>query len=140
MENKSGLDKHECTKCGSKCQEPTNKSTTILKDKPHYLDNGVAKGGKTELEAWIDKRMQDGKEVSYETIQNKKMSIEHPLYIVYDLESDTPTDTHGPNHIEVDILCENDDHSYQESLKTKLTFEGYDSLDKFISNILFHNS
>ncbi len=52
------------------------------------------------------------------TQKNQKVKdiIKNPKYI-YDFETDTSTDIHKPNHVEIDILKIDEGHTYESCLK-----------------------
>jgi DNA polymerase III epsilon subunit-like protein len=60
-------------------------------------------------------------------------NILNPKYIIYDFETDTHTDIHKPNHVEVDVLeiDENQTHDYQDCLLENFGIKGYGCENKF---------
>ena len=59
--------------------------------------------------------------------------IQHPKYIIFDFETDTHTNTHRANHVEVDVIKigEQDNHNYDDCLIKSFGFNGYDCATKF---------
>ena len=57
----------------------------------------------------------------------------NPKYVIFDFESDTHTNIHTPNHVEVDVLKidERQTHDYDKCLIKSFGFNGYDCASKF---------
>jgi hypothetical protein len=57
----------------------------------------------------------------------------YPKIITYDFETDTHTNIHKPNHVEVDILQidENETHDYDKCLKHSFGINGYNCTKEF---------
>ena len=95
------------------------KNSTTNKDLAHYLKKtGFCKGSREELLAKIEgiEDMECVKDISY--------AHSHPRYIIFDVETDTSTLTHMPNHVEVDILQidEARAHDYEECLISTVVY------------------
>ena len=96
----------------------------MLKELGHYLTRDFTKGSKGEVEAKL------------KTLKNPDEFIEkvlQPKYIIYDFETDTHTDIHIPNHVEVDIIKidKDDTHNYKDCLINKFGINGYGCDVKF---------
>ena len=105
----------------------------VIKDVQHYLKSEYCKGSNKEINDKISKISDKitGSERN-KRIKEIKEGINNTSYIIYDFETDTHTNTHIPNHVEVSVkVCE--DHSYEKSLVHRTTFEGYGCDDKFCS-------
>ena len=63
--------------------------------------------------------------------ENKIDRIKDPTYIIYDFETDTHSLTHVPNHVEAAVLTVSDDHTYENSLVTTFSANGYGCEQKF---------
>ena len=61
----------------------------MIKEMSHYLKRGFTKGSTEEIN---------------ETKEKYRKQITNPRYIIYDFETDTHTNIHKPNHVEVDVL------------------------------------
>ena len=90
----------------------------MIKEMSHYLKRGFTKGSKEEIN---------------ETNEKYRKQITNPRYIIYDFETDTHTNIHKPNHVEVDVLQidENLSHNYQDCLTNSFGIPGYNCEDKF---------
>ena len=91
----------------------------MLKELGHYLESEYTKGSSLEIVNTKSKKRQ--------------MEIKCPKYIIYDFETDTSTDIHKPNHVEIEILKIDDKltHDYDLCLKKSLNFNGYGCETKF---------
>ena len=90
----------------------------MIKEMSHYLKRGFTKGSTEEIN---------------ETNEKYGKQITNPRYIIYDFETDTHTNIHKPNHVEVDVLQidENLTHNYQDCLTKSFGIPGYNCEDKF---------
>ena len=97
----------------------------MLKDISHYLTRKFTKGSSEELAL--------GKNVDH---------IKHPRYIIYDFETDTHTDIHKPNHVEIDILeiDEGMTHTYNNCLVGSFNFNGYGCENAFCDWLFTENN
>ena len=91
----------------------------MVKELSHYLTRGFTKGSEEEI--------------ALAKTEQAKAKILHPKYIVYDFETDTHTDIHIPNHVEVDVLQIDDGftHKYENCLVESFGIPGYDCDTKF---------
>ena len=67
----------------------------MLKELGHFLRRDFTKGSEGEIK---------DKEQRLEKPEKAIKNILEPTYIIYDFETDTHTDIHIPNHVEVDII------------------------------------
>ena len=65
----------------------------MLNELSHYLKKSYTKGSSVEIA-----NAQESEN------ENRVEIITYPKYIIYDFETDTSTDIHKPNHVEIDIL------------------------------------
>ncbi len=89
---------------------------------PHHLQRNYTKGSLEEIEIYEGKN------------KNKMIDrIKQPKYVVFDFETDTHTDIHKPNHVEVDILQidEMETHNYEDCLIHSFGINGYGCEAKF---------
>lgn len=121
---KETYDKHEC--CEDLKKKTVNKKNEgkMIKELSHYLTKAYTKGSKGEIENKLN------------TLKNSDKAVEeilHPKYIIYDFETDTHTDIHIPNHVEIDILKidETQSHKYENCLINSFGFNGYGCDEKF---------
>ena len=96
----------------------------LLKDLAHYLDRGICKGSQQEIDE------------KYKTLKNPEKIIDqilHQKYVIFDFETDTHTNTHKPNHVEVDVIQigEKENHNYDDCLIKSFGFNGYDCARQF---------
>ena len=93
----------------------------MVKELSHYLTQNYTKGSREEIATKLETIEDSAKHVG---IMNK---ILRPTYIIYDFETDTHTDIHKPNHVEVDILQVDEDqtHNYDKCLIKKFGISGY---------------
>ena len=65
--------------------------------------------------------------------ENRVEIITYPKYIIYDFETDTSTDIHKPNHVEIDILQMDETltHTYESCLQKNFKISGYGCETKF---------
>jgi hypothetical protein len=77
------------------------------------------KGSKRELVARLINTASEERAAHIRDLHN------NPRYVIYDLETDTHTLTHRPNHCEVEILKTHHTHDYEKSIVGRKTFEGY---------------
>ena len=108
--------KHVCGENTRKKKQPG----TMLKELPHYLKKKHTLGSKEEMETCCQKPT---------TLDR----ISRPRYIIYDFETDTHTDIHRPNHVEIDVLKidQAQGHRYEDCLRDSLAFTGYGCEAKF---------
>ena len=97
----------------------------MLKDVSHYLTRKFTKGSSEEIAL--------GKNVD---------NIKHPRYIIYDFETDTHTDIHKPNHVEIDVLevDEGTTHTYDNCLVYSFNFSGYGCQNVFFDWLFTENN
>jgi hypothetical protein len=62
----------------------------MLNELSHYLFKNYTKGSSDEINNTKSEIIKD--------------IIKNPKYIMYDFETDTSTDIHKPNHVEIDVL------------------------------------
>jgi hypothetical protein len=102
------------------------------------LTKNYTKGSEEEIEALTKDRIEKaipkikakfedrGEHIVEKIIESTKLKIKKEVtskilyqkYIIYDFETDTHTDIHKPNHVEVDVLQidENETHDYNNCL------------------------
>ena len=114
--HKKDFEKHDCAKIQVR---PENKNKAIIKDIAHYLKAEFCKGSKRELAARLTNTTSEKRAAHIRDLHN------NPRYVIYDLETDTYTLTHKPNHCEVEILKTHNTHDYEKSIVGRKTFEGY---------------
>ena len=115
-----------------------NNTKTIYKESNNYMYGECLKGSLEEINKLAA--------TTQRTIEQATDKVKHPLYIVFDIETDTSTlrtthnasnrknpnqYLHRPMHIEVDIIRPSENHEYEDSLIEKLTFPGYNCIDDF---------
>ena len=124
--SKTAFENHECGE-GKKKKINYKTSDKLLKDLAHYLTPNFVKGSKEEIEDKCKTLKNEFK------LKKAKEIISHPQYIIYDFETDTHTDVHKPNHVEVDILKIDNDitHEYEKCLVNKFGINGYDCCGEF---------
>jgi len=110
------LKKHDCAKVQVR---PENKNKAIIKDIAHHLKAEFCKGIKHKLVARLTNTTSEERAAHIRDLHN------NPRYVIYDLETDTHTLTHKPNHCEVEILKTHHTHDYEKSIVGRKTFEGY---------------
>ena len=111
---------HVCGECvKNKLRKEKNKGK-MIKELSHYLNKKFTKGSKEELQ-------------QYEGKQKAIDKIVQPKYIVYDFETDTHTDIHKPNHVEIDVLRIDSKltHNYEDCLIDSFGINGYGCEAKF---------
>jgi hypothetical protein len=116
-ERKETFEKHECDEKEKKRED--NKDPTILKDIAHYMKGEFVKGSAEEIKFRTSEITERKKLMAIED------SIRHPKYIIFDFETDTHTNIHIPNHVEVACLKIHDSHDYGKCITQWKTFEGY---------------
>jgi hypothetical protein len=118
--HRNDFEKHECdTNLSKKKKVDKRTEFKMVKELSHYLTKGFTKGSEEEIEA-----------VKTEAAKNK---ILQPRYIIYDFETDTHTNIHTPNHVEVDVLKidEGLTHNYESCLVESFGIPGYNCEAKF---------
>ena len=90
----------------------------MLKELGHFLRRDFTKGSEGEIK---------DKVLRLEKPEKAIKNILEPTYIIYDFETDTHTDIHIPNHVEVDIIKIDDEqtHDYKNCLIEKFGINGY---------------
>ena len=90
----------------------------MIKELSHCLRRGFTKGSIEEIS---------------ETKEKHRKQITNPRYIIYDFETDTHTNIHKPNHVEVDILQidEMETYNYEDCLINSFGINGYECEAKF---------
>ena len=101
--DKDAFHNHNCDDNGEdkiKKKMEQNNEGKMITDLAHYLTSSFTKGSKEEIAELIAKVEHPNREKE-ETIKKK---ILNQRYIIYDFETDTHTDIHKCNHVEVDVL------------------------------------
>jgi hypothetical protein len=112
-------------------------SGEMRKELAHYIKRKYTKGSKEEITAKrkeiIRKREGKPENETNQIIKGNTEAILHPKIITYDFETDTHTNIHKPNHVEVDILQidENETHDYDKCLKHSFGINGYNCTTEF---------
>jgi hypothetical protein len=115
-----------------------NNTKTIYKEIKNYMYGDCLKGSLEEINNLVA--------TTKRTTEEATDKVKQPLYIVFDIETDTSTlrtpsnvsnrrnpnqYLHRPMHIEVDIIRPSENHEYEDSLIEKLSFPGYNCIDDF---------
>ena len=122
---KDTFENHKCADSGIKKKKVDFRTEgKLLKDLAHYIERGFTKGSDGEIAE--KNKLLKKPEASVRKITN-------PRYVVFDFESDTHTNIHEPNHVEVDVLeiDQGQTHNYEKCLETSFGFNGYDCCEKF---------
>jgi hypothetical protein len=99
----------------------------MLNELSHYLKKSYTKGSSVEIA-----NAQESEN------ENRVEIITYPKYIIYDFETDTSTDIHKPNHVEIDILKIDNDltHTYDTCLQDTFNINGYGCENNFVIGYL----
>ena len=111
------FNKHNCDSNGedkTKQRMEQKNDGKMIKDLAHYLTSSYTKGSKEEIGELIAKL----EEPDIKKVNNIKNKILNQRYIIYDFETDTHTDSHKCNHVEVDVLKVDEEltHEYDNCL------------------------
>ena len=90
--HKATFECHECAKSIKKKTTNPKHQGKMLKELGHFLRRDFTKGSEGEIK---------DKVLRLEKPEKAIKNILEPTYIIYDFETDTHTDIHIPNHVEV---------------------------------------
>ncbi len=149
FEKENTFKKHNCADCEmgqnySKKNRKQVRNSTINKELSHYLNKKAMKGGMQEVKEKM-KHLINIMEVNGESMESEetKKYLEKKLkyykdkifkdkIISFDIETDTHTNTHIPNHIDADVLSINGtNHEYNDCKIDTFSHTGLDCIDKF---------
>ena len=121
---KATFENHACEDAGVRKKVNLRTQGMLLKDLSHYIERGFTMGSVGEIGE------------NNQKLKRPKASVRkitNPRYVVFDFESDTHTNIHEPNHVEVDVLeiDEGQSHEYEKCLLKRFGFNGYDCCEKF---------
>ena len=121
------------------CTVKKNNDKRNHKELPHYVKPKFCLGSKEELEQKME-GLNEAKIDNPDKAENIQALINGLIgdfnerkLIIYDFETDTNTDIHIPNHVEVDCLRIDEEltHDYDKCLQKKESFTGYGCDIKF---------
>ena len=108
---KSSFENHQCNTEIIKTHRDNDNDPRMLNELSHYLLRNYTKGSSSEIDNTKNEKVKD--------------IIKNPKYIIYDFETDTLTDIHKPNHVEIDILKIDEGHTYESCLQKNFKINGY---------------
>ena len=114
---KKSYENHQCITEIIKSHGDKGNDPRMLNELSHYLSSNYTKGSSDEI---CNTKNEKAKDI-----------IKNPKYIIYDFETDTSTDIHKPNHVEIDVLKIDNEHSYESCLQENFKINGYGCETKF---------
>ena len=137
IHNKETMANHVCGENINKKKRKNKNASKMVKELAKYLEKKFTLGSPEELEYLIE----NSKNPTEKYINEKKNTIFHPKYILYDFECDTTDNLHKPNHVEIIVVKVDDGltHDYDKCFVERLSFTGYDCVDSFCK-WLFHKN